>query len=83
MDEAKRQEIAQLAADLHDKKLRYDRLAMSNTPLDPEEAKSARIEFELARAEYVEASQKLLMAQSLPADIPEFQQGALSALFGM
>lgn len=66
MTPEKREEIATLVADMHGKKVRYDGLAMMNTPCDHDEAKKARIELELARAEYYEAANKLDAAMPSP-----------------
>ncbi len=59
MDEAKRYRITVLADALHDKQNRYHMLGLANTPTDPAEARKARIEYALARAEYLEAQAEL------------------------
>lgn len=56
MTPEKREEITRLASDMHDKKLRYEMLSMRNVAnLTAEESKQATIDYQLARAEYLEA----------------------------
>lgn len=52
-------EIERLAAEAHDKKMRFQALAMMNTPQDYEERKKAAIEYALAQREMVEACRAL------------------------
>ena len=59
MNEEKRCEIERLAADAHDKRLRYEGLGMMNTPSEPEAIKASSVEYALARREMIEANRAL------------------------
>jgi hypothetical protein len=59
MDEEKRRKIEILAADAHDKRVRYEGRQMMNTPSDPEERKKNAIAYAIAQAEMIEANRLL------------------------
>ena len=59
MNEEKRCEIERLAADSHDKRLRYEGLGMMNTPSEPQARKTAAVEYALVRREMIEANRAL------------------------
>jgi hypothetical protein len=59
MDEAKRRKIEILAADAHDKRMRYEGHQMMNTPSDSEERKKAAVAYAVAKAEMIEANRLL------------------------
>lgn len=60
MDQEVKDEIAKLAADMADKEMRFQQLAMQNTfHLSFEERKAQTVTYELARAEYYESKRKL------------------------
>ena len=60
MTEDQRYEIAVLAEDAHQKRERFQWLGMMNTPpAGTPEAAQSRVEYEIARAEMLEAEAKL------------------------
>lgn len=63
MTDDKKQEITRLSEDLHEKRLRYQRLGMQNIAgLSAEERKKSAVAHALAGAEYYEALAVLEMA---------------------
>ena len=63
MNADKKYEISVLAEDAHHKSERFKLLGLQNTPTDYDAATKARIEYELARAEMMEAEGRLFWAQ--------------------
>jgi hypothetical protein len=59
MSEEKRCEIERLAADAHDKALRFEGLGMMNMPYEPEARKAAAVEYALAKREMIKANRAL------------------------
>lgn len=72
----KRQQISDLAADLHDKRVRFESMGMTNTAgLSGEEFKKHAIAYELARFDYLEARAALERA------MPRNKDAALDATY--
>ena len=63
MTPEKIEEIKRLAADVFEKRQRFYRLGMMNRPADPDEARKALIEYELARGGMLKAEAALDSAQ--------------------
>lgn len=57
-------EIERLAADLYEKQLRFQNCCIRNTPADPEKAREAFIQLEMARTEMRIADARLRDAQA-------------------
>jgi hypothetical protein len=63
----KRQMIADLAADFHDKRTRFEAMGMTNTSgLSGDEFKKQAIAYELARFDYLEA--RAALERAMPAN---------------
>lgn len=63
MDEDKKYRIAVLAEDAHVKRETFLALGMMNTPATPDQKVQARMRYEIARAEMLEAEKLLRQEQ--------------------